>query len=100
MKDSQEKEWEVTNTPITSYKNRRKLMTQQKLLSKSQSGNTNVTDSTTDGGILSGSGIGNAISASFTKIGGSFAGNQEENNDSGFLNNLAFNKNDEKDLEQ
>lgn len=71
------------------------------MLSKSQGG-SNVVNSmaTADQGLLSGSGIGNAITASFTKIGGSFAvGNQEDTGDSGFLNNLAFNKQDEKDLE-
>ena len=36
IKEKNSEEWEVSNTPITKYKTRRKLMTQQKLLSKSK----------------------------------------------------------------
>ena len=75
LQGAQEKEWEVSNTPITSYKNRRKLMTQQKLLSKSQGTGASITEESEEAVPTGKSGIGNAISASFTKIGGSFAGN-------------------------
>ena len=90
------------STPITNYKNRRKLMQENKIKQKEKLENGEDVDDihgtqTTSGGSFIGS-----VTSSFNKnrkSNKSYESNYLEDTSTGFLNSLGFSKNEQKDLE-
>lgn len=107
--DEEAMDFEVCSTPITKYKNRRKLMTQQKLLSQSALENKEIGSARSS---FNKGTIKQKLSGSFTKRSSNSSLDTSDNErtesaesaaahfiDGGFINQLGFSK-DEKNLKE